>query len=647
MAWFWPWALAAGLVALPLAVAIYWFRQHRPPRPVGSLLLWRREQPAHRQGRRVERLRAPWLLALELLILLLLALAAGGPRLEWTTTRRPLVVVLDDSFSMRAGGNGSPRQQAADALLEVVEDGRRHGPVTLVLAGEESRVLAQDLEPEEVAPRLEGWRCGAPAADLDRALARARGLGGDLARRLVLSDRPPEVEPREGDLEWWSFGEPRSNLAVTAAVRSGADSKAQILVEVSNFGSGRRARELTVEVPAAENRSTVLAVETFDVAAGGVERRRLAVPAEADLRLLLGGEGASGDALGIDDRVWLPAPRDPPVRVALDLESATTRGLIERVLEATGRVRWVDDDAELWITDRSVDDPGGFADDPGGSVDDPGGSVADSDVATAVSDGTARQTWRVELVDRAPTSAYLGPFVLDHRHPLTEGLDLAGAVWAAGQLPEVVDDATVVIRVGDRPLLVDRGGPEEAHHLTLAWNRELSTLDRTTDWPVLWWNLVRWRAAERPGVRPSATRLGAPVRWVREAPGGVVAWRRPELPEQRFEDPPRVVELAAESVGLHHLSDGSGGWTFAVNALAPAESDLRQTASGRWGAWLELEESWGRQRRPGSWIPLILALGLLGLHLALTSPHRGESTRQGRTDGVARAADGVGRESGS
>src|SRR6478609_7370870 len=91
-----------GLLALPALMAIYLLHNRARPRPVSSLLLWVDARPAPEGGRR------------------------GA---------RPLVVVLDDSFSMLAGDPDSPRKRAADALLEELRRTPR-GSVRLVLAGE-------------------------------------------------------------------------------------------------------------------------------------------------------------------------------------------------------------------------------------------------------------------------------------------------------------------------------------------------------------------------------------------------------------------------------------------------------------------------------------------------------------------------------
>src|SRR5579875_2376529 len=93
-----------GLLALPILIGIYWLRIRYRRYPVSSLMLWLDSQESPQGGTRIERLQTPLLFFLELLALTLFVLAAADPYLPLRESVRPLIVVLDDSFSMQAGG---------------------------------------------------------------------------------------------------------------------------------------------------------------------------------------------------------------------------------------------------------------------------------------------------------------------------------------------------------------------------------------------------------------------------------------------------------------------------------------------------------------------------------------------------------------
>src|SRR5215470_9289327 len=99
-----------GLVSVPALAAIYYLHTRSRLHPVSSLLLWTDPRIAPDGGRRVEQPRLPLVFWLELLVLALLVLAAVGVHLPAATGARPLIVVLYDSFSMRAGAPDSARK---------------------------------------------------------------------------------------------------------------------------------------------------------------------------------------------------------------------------------------------------------------------------------------------------------------------------------------------------------------------------------------------------------------------------------------------------------------------------------------------------------------------------------------------------------
>jgi len=607
----WPWALAAA-AALPALAAIYWLRRRARRTPVSSLLLWRRQPPDLAGGRRPERFRPPPIFLLELLILALLAVAAAGPVLPGGELRRPLVAVLDDSFSMLAGGDRSPRERAVAALLDEVEGGR-HGAVTLIVAGDRPRRLGDPGaggETGDLARRLDGWRPSAASARLDDAVALAGELAGapgrpGSARIVVLTDRPPTEPPEGGRIEWWGFGRPRPNLAIVEAVRgTGAGDADRVLVSVANFAAAASVRLVVREEGGGRE-------ERFDLelAAGEVARRRLAVRSGTAVELALeSGEGSgAGDPLGIDDRVLLLPERATPVTVEVAVSDETLRRLVRRTLEATGGARFH----------------------PGGEGDG-GAELRVSDRPAAAGGRGAGGSWTVRIVAGGEPVPYLGPFVFDRGHPLTDGLSLAGVVWAAGEAgagSAYGVAGRAVVSAGDLPLLVDRsgGGAGGVRELVLAFEPRLSTLQRAPAWPALWWNLLAWRAAARPGIARVNPRLGEAVEL--RLPAGVAeaVWIDPEGGRRELSAADGRVRVAASAVGVHELRYGGRADRFAVNAVAAGESDLRAAASGRWGSWdaAGVAGRGDRGWRAAWWIPAFLAFGLLALHLGWTGGRRG------------------------
>src|SRR5262245_49841373 len=143
-------------------------------------------------GQRIHRLQTPLLFFLELAAILLLVMAAARPLLRTGDAARPLIVVLDDSFSMLAGGGDSARNRAAGAI-ESGLSANRYEPVRVGLAGDSPQLLGAG-NTEQAIKLLANWRCGAAAAKLEEAVAFAFELGGNHARVLVLTDQAPTQE---------------------------------------------------------------------------------------------------------------------------------------------------------------------------------------------------------------------------------------------------------------------------------------------------------------------------------------------------------------------------------------------------------------------------------------------------------------------
>src|ERR1700722_17228835 len=114
-----PWFLAgAALVGLPLYLHLLQ-RHQTTPRSFSSLMFFEKRTQSSIKHRR---LRYWALLSLRLALLLLLALAFANPFINRSaasmTSDKLLLVVLDDSFSMRAGSRLADAKRDALSVLE-------------------------------------------------------------------------------------------------------------------------------------------------------------------------------------------------------------------------------------------------------------------------------------------------------------------------------------------------------------------------------------------------------------------------------------------------------------------------------------------------------------------------------------------------
>lgn len=574
-----------GLVAVPALVAIYLFRNRFRRYPVSSLMLWLDAREAREGGTRLRNLHTPLLFLLELLAILFLIGSAADPHLRVTASARPLVVVLDDSYSMLAGGDDSPRRHALAALRKHL-DAQPPFSTQFVLAGERPQVLGKAARTTgEAIGQLDGWRCNAPVGRLEPALALAGELGGDLALLLVLTDHAPakDAVADKGRLQWWAFGKERDNVAIVGAGRTSRDGPDRCLIEVANLSDRPATRTLTVEPidgGAVLDRSRLL------LEPGQVRRITLQFPAETPaVRAKM-----DADDLPIDDEIVLLPTAPRPVRVTLQIANNRLRELLRRGLDATRVARVVADQPDLLFTDRA-------------------GEPTAPD-----------RSWVVQFLtgEKDRPTAYSGPFVLDRTSPLTDGLSLRGVVWGAGKEQEI--DSNPVILAGNTALVTDQERTSTAgavrHHLRLRFRPDVSTLQGTPDWPILVTNLVAWRSSALPGPERNNVRLGEQVTINLPQYRESVTLTPPGRPSQTLPVKGRVVVFPVDETGTWKLTSEETTWPIAVNALDPDESDLRNASKGRWGSWLD-ETTMRLEYRGLAWLLLLLLLAVAVVHLVL------------------------------
>ncbi|HEX4129815.1 MAG TPA: BatA and WFA domain-containing protein [Pirellulales bacterium] len=578
-----PW-MFLGLLGLPALAAIYWLRSRARPRTVSSLFLWADQRRPRQGGRVIQRLQTPLSFFLEMLAIACVVFAAAAPSVTHSRFARPIVVVLDDSYSMTAGGDASPRQRAGQAL---VEDFRHTDYVArFVLAGAQPRLIGSSVRSaDQVRVLLEQWTCAAPTAGVDAAIALASEIGGPSARVLVVTDHAPRADLPAGKVQWRSFGQVLPNVAITAATRDTSlggttGQEDRVLLEVTNFAAQRKHAEMFLEGGGAAGSRKPL-----DLQPGATSRMIFNVPAGSEpLRATLG-----DDALAIDNQAVLVSPQRRPLRVqvAISHEAADLRPLVVRAFEACGQALLVDNRPDIVVSDSS----------PIESAD----------------------AWQWQILRGPEPVSYEGPFVLDRSHPLAEGLSLEAVIWSAAR--EAVPDGTPVLTAGNRVLLADAEDAAGHHTLQMALEPRLSNLAQNPDWPILVANLVRWRQSAMPGPAASNVRLGQTLRITLPddaAAAGKATVTPPDAAPQTLPIHGRQLEVRPERIGLYTARAGSMEFAFASSALDPDESNLSQCASGQWGDWNE-SDVYQDQRVNLGWAFILLALGCLTVQMVVVS----------------------------
>ena len=149
-----PWFLA-GLAALGVPVFVHLLRRHvTTPRPVSSLMFFERGIQSSTRHRRLKYL---LLFALRAALVLLVVLAFANPFVRRTASDmhgRLLLVVLDNSFSMRAATHFADAKRQALARLAARAPGTR---AQIIALGGQPEILTQPIvDDQQLRAALEG-----------------------------------------------------------------------------------------------------------------------------------------------------------------------------------------------------------------------------------------------------------------------------------------------------------------------------------------------------------------------------------------------------------------------------------------------------------------------------------------------------------
>lgn len=567
-----------GAIAIPALVAVYFFRTHFRRHPVSSLLLWRCAHQPREGGSRLQQFALPLSFILELIVLTLLFLAACDPRLITNVGRKPLIVVLDDSASMLAGPRSETPQALATVELRKICARPDTGPIRFIIAGNRPIIL-EPVKPNATAINntLKQWKCLASEVCMEKALSLAHELAQNQSRIVVMTDQDPPSGLATDRLLWMSFGNPLPNIGIVNAARSAGERNDRCMLEVANFSYQRAQTLLSVDFgPGIPATKQVLALSTGEV-------KRLAFSLPHDAQTLHA--SLSADALAVDNEAFLLPLPSGKVKVAVDIEDDVLRETIQKTLNASEMALPGGASPQLLITDMPVR------------------TNAHPDM------------WVLRIDAGNNPTSYTGPFVVDNSHPLAKGIDLNGVIWGPGTTNSTVASPPV-IAVGDIPVVLDQPFPSGRHVIRMFFRLPASTLQNTPNWPILFWNLLKWRAEESEGLSDVNVRAGAEVVLRLDKATPIVKIRWPDGTDTDIRGAKKRVVIDPAALGICRISAGQAQYHFACNLFSSGESDLRGCSSGKWGQLVDAE-SLKREYISIGWILLLLSLGVLIAHQAV------------------------------
>lgn len=552
-----------ALLSLPTIVVIHLYHRRLPPVLVAGLHLWGGEIKQPTSGRKRERLPLSKSIFLELLAALVLSLVLSQPRFGELDNVEHVIAVLDGSASMSAIGTDgvSFRDRAIAELDRRMAAAPRGSVVTVITTGRRPELLAGPaIRWQDAKHKLDDWRPSAPQHDFATALDMATQVAETTGQVVFLTDALPAENSRIGDdVDVVAVGQSLGNVAIIAARWSHdpVTLQGKVFVRLANKGARAVSSKLT-----GKSGEALLFSNTLDLPANSERAVELDVAGGAG-EIVVTAETAN-DALAIDNSVTLIEPKLRPIAYAnlLSKDDAAHRA-VQRVLAQVPDVKAVEPDSAQLIFESF----GGLP-------------------------PSRRDLWWVGFgpLDRQAEAKktakdLLGPFLIDKRQALSDGVSLSGVVWAGVQ--PLTLDVTPIISAGDQLLLAQLNGTATTA-LVLNIDIGKSNLTETPDWPILISNMIEQRRDQLPGLRRWNYRLNEDIAFrLFEGREETTAAERPLnlVIGDRVKTLTRtpIIELPAlDQTGVYVVQDGQTEFgRFAVNFFDPEESSLLTLRSGR------------------------------------------------------------------
>ncbi len=491
-------------------------------------------------GQKINKLQLPLIFFIEFLILLFFILAIANPMSLQKGQLIPITVVLDDSISMIAGGQGfSPRSQAARFLEEQLFSEKMYR-ITMVKAGRVPTIIGKrDMAGIEAVKTLQNWECHSASTDINEAVAHGINVSSEDAVVIVVTDHPKADSGNE-NIKWLSFGKPLENMAITAAHRSASGRVDRCFFEFSNFSD--QPKELDAEIVDMSSGNLIERV-SGKIEAGSSRRAILKISDQrAPIKAVI-----KNDAVDYDNEaVLLPVIKDK-VKVAIKLSDSNLANAVKKAVKAT----------ELSV-------------------------ITDSEPDLLICDNTYTANLQPQLVKmvifNASEPAYIRNIAVNGgEHQITADLPEVDAMWAVDTA--IKPRGEILVAGGQIPLIWLEN---DKSYSTVGMNFSYanSNLHQSNFWPVLFYNVVDWTSQKLAGPSNSNFRSGSRIEiYTDKALDNVSITNKVQKDkvEQCSVQNGRAVYVAGES-GLYEISAGDKSYNISINLCSYEESDLTKAA---------------------------------------------------------------------
>ncbi|MFZ5952217.1 MAG: hypothetical protein ACOYXC_16055, partial [Candidatus Rifleibacteriota bacterium] len=180
-------------------------------------------------------------------------------------------------------------------------------------------------------------------------------------------------------------------------------------------------------------------------------------------------------------------------------------------------------------------------------------------------------SWVFTMVNATDPVLIRGVVTTDRGHPVCDGLPDVTGQWAISENTRL--SGYPLLSLGETILLGLYHEPGGLKKLQMNFVPEYSTIQQTSFWPVLFWNIFSWRQSLLPGPVEFNLRSGMEA-VLNSGDAQNLEVETPDGRSLKLQSWKGQCFMQVDEIGIYRINDGVSSWTMAVNLLSGNESDI-------------------------------------------------------------------------
>jgi hypothetical protein len=522
-----------GLLLIPIVIFIYFFRGKIKKIKVPSLLFWEPLKRIETKGHFFDKLPFPLTLLFEILIIIFLTLAAASPRVPIKEKAPPLVFILDNSYSMLAGG----KEQGIKTIYDEVEK-FPYSKCYFIIAGSKIMTPANEgiKNHKEISDIIKKWKCLDPNSDIQSALQFSKKILPSNSIIVIISDHIAENITESNNLKYKALGTPTPNIAIVNAARNTNATEEHLYFEIANFSDTTNNISLNIKY----KNSPQKIIKKISCPPNSTKKIILKLPISNDIIIA----EILDSSIKFDNTVVLLPEKNYKINIKLSFKNKT---LLKSLKKA--------------IPDDLV------------SIS-PSNGASEFLFSDYISTPSNPEQWLLffHVIPKKMTSFFISPFIIDRDNAVNESVFPDGVIWSASNnqfMPGIP-----LISAGNTSLLTEQLSEftNKIYHLQI--NPAKTSLFRSPAWPLLIWNMINLRIINLPGPEEDNYRLGDLVNIHIPYNTHSINIISPDKKKSSYNPSTRVFSILANQAGIWTIETPKQKWLFAVNTLNFKESNM-------------------------------------------------------------------------